>query len=394
MKKILISLSSMCVALLFTMNVNAQDCPSTAGTTVADICGTFTVAIDAGMCTTAFGDSSGFLLIYDFDPSTVPTQAEIYDDLVGGVQQPDLAYFQETSACDGAGFVDLAPLATGCTVEDIAFYLVPANLTANTINFDCPIEGPIVASLYPTFVALITQQPDCDVPSNVQLFGSDETSPCDAVLVGPTVVRPDCTPGFGEAVNTDSLVVNYTAADLAAIAGGTPPAGCYDAGISGSVPFSCFSFACTGAGCQLANLEATGVSCNNNGTAADPTDDFWLWDFEFNFVDGTTFSVTDDGGGAGLSGQAYDDPASQVQTVIGYQIPAMGQSPVIVTITDDNDPTCTVTINITDLLNAGALVTCSDCTVFSGSSVSGPVCAGAVEGIFTVTVGNCEIAPT
>jgi len=207
------------------------------------------------------------------------------------------------------------------------------------------------------------------------------------------VTRPPCTPGFGDDVNTDFLDVNYTDADLAAISGGTPPPGCFG-DITGTVPVSCASLACTGGGCQLANLVATSVSCNNNGTAADPSDDFWVFDFEFNFADGgATFSITDDGGGASLAGVPYDNPASQFQTFTGYLIPAMGQSPVTVTITDDADPACSITINVTDLLTAGALVTCSDCTVTSGSTVTDPVCAGSPEDVFTVTINGCMAAP-
>jgi len=94
MKKILFSLFSLCVALLFSVSTNAQDCATTSGTTVPDICGSFTLTIDAGTCTATADE--GFLLIYDFDPSTVPTQEDIYNDLVGDADITDLEYFGET----------------------------------------------------------------------------------------------------------------------------------------------------------------------------------------------------------------------------------------------------------------------------------------------------------
>jgi len=96
MKKILF-LTLACTVLFSVSSLYAQDCPASAGTTIAgDICGVFTVTIDAGMCTTAYGDSSGYLLYYDFDVSTTPTQAEIYDDLIGAVPVDDAAWLGES----------------------------------------------------------------------------------------------------------------------------------------------------------------------------------------------------------------------------------------------------------------------------------------------------------
>jgi len=125
------------------------------------------------MCTTAYGDSSGFLLVYDFAPTNVPTQQEIYDQLIGGIVQPGLSYLGQVSTCDGAGFVDLPAIPIGCTAQDIAFYLVPANLVALSIDFDCPIEGPITTTVYPTFTAFITEAGECDVAPVVELQAAD-----------------------------------------------------------------------------------------------------------------------------------------------------------------------------------------------------------------------------
>ncbi len=386
MKKILLLLTLACTVLFSVSSLYAQDCPSTSGTTTpADICGTFTVTIDPANCVTAYGDSSGYLLYYDFDVSTTPTQEEIYDDLVGNVDLPDAAWLGERSPCDGSGFIDLEAIPIGCTTQDVAFYLIPANLTALTIDAECAIEGPIISTVYPTFSAVVTQAADCDVPAIVELQGLDGTV-CET-LTGATVTRPDCTPGFGDNVNVDTLFVVYDQAALAAIAGGTPPADCFGEGIDGFVAAACASFACEGGGCQVANLELTGGTCNNNGTSTDPTDDFYDIELTFNYVDGTTYSVSDaTSGTVYVSGQTYADPPSQTE-VISFTIPANGQS-VVLTVTDASGAACTVSLD-----EIGPLDTCSDCTIFSGSSVTSPVCAGAEEGVFTVTIGNCDIAP-
>jgi len=45
--------------------------------------------------------------------------------------------------------------------------------------------------------------------------------------------------------------------------------------------------------CQIIELSLTAATCNDNGTVTDPSDDYYDIELTFNYVDGTTYSVTD-----------------------------------------------------------------------------------------------------
>lgn len=126
------------------------DCAMVSGSTVTTpvVAGaTFTVTPGA-MCTTT-ADQDGFLLVYDFDPTTVPTATELYDAVLNNTLA-DVTQFLELSGCDGAGFVDLAGFNnTDCDPTFIDLYLMPID-TANLLLRDtCGLEGPISLEILP-----------------------------------------------------------------------------------------------------------------------------------------------------------------------------------------------------------------------------------------------------
>jgi len=140
--------------------------------------------------------------------------------------------------------------------------------------------------------------------------------------------------------------------------------------------------------CAITDVILIVADCDNNGTPTDPSDDFYTFQIEVSYINaGTTFTVTNGATGAVLvAGQAYSNPVGAAD-IVTFTVPAGGQD-IDIVVTDDADAACTFSTGI-----LGALLNCSNCTIFSGSSVTGPVCEGAVEGIFTVTVGSCDIAP-
>lgn len=133
----------------------------------ADI--TFDIVI--GTCTGGIDDGTGsgddFLLVYDVDVSnTPPTLVELYEDLVGIIDLPDLIYYGENSNCDGTagstpGFTGLEGFEVNdCNPFTYEVYIIPFNLEASTIDFDCPVEGPISATVYPTFTPVVIDTSD------------------------------------------------------------------------------------------------------------------------------------------------------------------------------------------------------------------------------------------
>jgi len=94
--KNIIFFSILLSAILLNMSaLYAQGCPSSVGTIIpSTICGSFSVTLDGADCN-AYGGEGGYLLYYDFDVSTTPTQAEIYDDLLGIASLPDAAWLGE-----------------------------------------------------------------------------------------------------------------------------------------------------------------------------------------------------------------------------------------------------------------------------------------------------------
>jgi len=140
------------------------------------------------------------------------------------------------------------------------------------------------------------------------------------------------------------------------------------------------------------DIALTSVICDDNGTA-DFTDDVYTLEVTVNYANavGTTYTVTNGPGGPVIATGTYNTPPTGTD-VLTFMLPADGSS-LDLTVLDDGDNTCTFSTGF-----LGDLLPCSGggtavCLVSSGSSVTSPVCAGAVEGIFTVTISNCFFEP-
>lgn len=202
-------------------------CASTDGSTVDPVCAgaNFTVALGNPMTTT---DQDGFLLVYDFDPATPETQQEIYDDIIGAVDDPDLVFFGEQSDETGAGFIDLAGFINNtCVTAQVDLYIVPADITNGGIAPDCLVEGPLNLIIYPNLMAMIasedpancgtltanlmsedgtlcaTEMIDCANDGDLLSVTFDEltdgtpiTDPqgCSMLTIASTIACADCTP--------------------------------------------------------------------------------------------------------------------------------------------------------------------------------------------------------
>lgn len=140
------------------------------------------------------------------------------------------------------------------------------------------------------------------------------------------------------------------------------------------------------------DIALTGVDCSDNGTPDDGTDDVYTLEVTVNYINavGTTYTVTNAPGGPVIATGTYSTPPNGTD-VLNFMIAADGSS-LDLTVFDDGDNTCTFSTG-----DLGILAPCSagavPCLVSSGSSVTSPVCAGAVEGVFTVTVGTCTADP-
>lgn len=116
-------------------------CSSTAGSTVSEtsVCSgdTFDVLFDPAGCLEE--GQPDFLLAYDTDPLTVPTQQDVYDALITGFPI-DILWFGATATCADGGFIG-ENLANGaCTAFTITPIIVPWNATTGLLDETCPVE--------------------------------------------------------------------------------------------------------------------------------------------------------------------------------------------------------------------------------------------------------------
>lgn len=96
--------------------------------------------------------------------------------------------------------------------------------------------------------------------------------------------------------------------------------------------------------CDLQQANISNISCNNNGTPFDPSDDFIVFSLDpFGQNLGTTYTVTSPSGPIIPNSGGYGS-SSVFQTSPG----TAGNGPVQLTITDANDPGCSLTITLTD----------------------------------------------
>lgn len=94
--------------------------------------------------------------------------------------------------------------------------------------------------------------------------------------------------------------------------------------------------------CDLTSAGLSNVSCNNNGTPDNPTDDFYTFTLNPAGIDlGTSYTVT--GGGVTPTTANYGAPAS-FSTAPG----TVGGGNIMITITDSNNGGCTITATIVD----------------------------------------------
>ncbi len=149
-------------------------CPSTPFTITLNSCFVPTnVDIPGGL-------TNQFLVVYDTDNTTVPTNEELYDGLTGGAMDPgDIVQFGEVATtCAGTELVDLANfMNTGCDPIMTDIYLVPT-IDGATIDRNCKPQGPVT----------LTTLPEPQMPSVAadQMCGSVEFTticPTDVVMI-------------------------------------------------------------------------------------------------------------------------------------------------------------------------------------------------------------------
>ncbi len=122
----------------------------------------FTVQLGVnGLCDNTVNPTvPNFWVIYDTDPSTIPTLAELQDAIFGnsgGTLDPgDISFFGEESAgCDGTALTDLLGFNnTTCDPLEIGIYLLEGDLGANSANPNCF-----------TFIDNITWLPEVQTPT-------------------------------------------------------------------------------------------------------------------------------------------------------------------------------------------------------------------------------------
>jgi len=128
--------------------------------------------------------------------------------------------------------------------------------------------------------------------------------------------------------------------------------------------------------CALDPVVLGDITCNDNGTDNDISDDFIEFTITVTGVSTAgTYTVSDAGGA--LNDGVYGN-AETFQTMAG----TAGFGDITITVTDDTDPACSTTVLIAD---PGI---CSEiCLITSGSTAGGPYCSGDA---FTVSIGTCD----
>ncbi len=174
----------MCEFNAMAPSVTPVACATTEASVDA-VCTDDPFTVDLMNCTANDDPQESFLLVYDFDFNTPETAQEIYDDIVGAVDDPDLVFAGDISGCDGAGFT----LLQGFTVDNcfgaiVDLYLVPADLDLGQVDRGCPITGPVsllVLSDASAF-SVTTTAPVCDgTPGQAQLIAPDGMTVCATV---------------------------------------------------------------------------------------------------------------------------------------------------------------------------------------------------------------------
>jgi len=204
--------------------VCAGVCTASSGSALVDteLCEGVNFTVTLNGCTA--GDQSGYILAYDFDPSTVPTQAELYDGLIGGPTDPgDIGFFGEYSDCMDDAFTDLIGFTLpGCDAASIDIYIVPSS-DAFIVDPNCAPEGPLTITYYPTLTATVTADDSAacgDVTVELQtiLESDGSTVVCDSqtqsCVANDDILTFDFSGSF-----TDPLMCSTLSATATACAG-------------------------------------------------------------------------------------------------------------------------------------------------------------------------------
>ncbi len=158
-----------------------------------------------------------FLIVYDFDPTTPETAAEIYDDLTGAVDDPDLSFFGEIGlVSDGfAGLMGLDGFANdSCDPLAIDIYVVPVYGEEGFIEPTCPVEGPLNLMIAPDPAAGITLDVTNCVYTITTVCTASQISITGGATAGATITGDGTTsityaPAEGDAMTTlDISIVN------------------------------------------------------------------------------------------------------------------------------------------------------------------------------------------
>ncbi len=350
--------------------VTPLGCAGSSGSTVAPVCSNENFTINLGNPSTA-GSQDGFFLMYDSDPSTPETQQELYDDIFGIVDDPDLSYAGETSNVSGAGFANLSGFAnTGCDVLTVDLYLLPGNL-AGSLSPSCPVEGPVTLTIYPEVQAPATSEDAVACTTTVtsacagDTFGAASGATGDADAANWNAATGVYTAQPGDAVGTINVEVN---------SGGT---------CTGS--FTINTPACAAAACTVA-IDVAGAesTCDQGANPIDPADDTFTvtttatvtnGSGQYIITDGTTTWGPFANGAVGTAGPFTADGATTTGAL---------------TIEDSADNACSVALG-----DFGPVAACPDAPLAFTVSLTDPcVCdnnqtdnAGATgDGTFSETV--------
>ena len=192
-----------------------EACSSQSGSTLSatNICDLDGFAINLANCVDATMNNDpgsiydpGFVIIYDTDPTTIPTDAQLYDAILASPVNPppaDLVSGFQTSSCDGTlGNTDFQniryPFAI-CQPVNVSVYLVPIDFVNSILDTNCPI-GPTLGTITinPNF-EIITNAPSSCTPIaylaiNLGLDDMGETiyAACDSVIA-PLDAAGECT---------------------------------------------------------------------------------------------------------------------------------------------------------------------------------------------------------
>ena len=191
---------------------NFTDPCATTDFSVDPVCANDDFTVTLSNCSASGNPQDGFLLVYDFDFTTPETDAEIYDDLTGVVDDADLSFFGEQSGCDGAGFMNLVGFdVTICGPVQIDLYLVPADLVNGQVNPGCSVIGPVPLIIFPdasAFTVNVVAAPDCaGTTPEVQLLAPDGVTVCQSVT---GTAGMDMDSGCSGAGQQGSLVWDFT----------------------------------------------------------------------------------------------------------------------------------------------------------------------------------------